>query len=133
MTEGFSKNFLVHFDDCDPGGILFFGNYFKVAHRLFEEFVIHKGISWQEWFGCKTLLVPLKTAQAEYISPLWAGNNYNGSVKITKLGETSITVEVTLSDLQGQPCSKIQTVHVFVDATTQKKTLIPEAIRTRLS
>ncbi|MCB0407664.1 MAG: acyl-CoA thioesterase [Bdellovibrionales bacterium] len=128
----FEKQVQIYFDDCDPAGIVLFANYFKIAHRLIEDFIRSKDIDWSEWFHAKNYGVPLVHAEADYKKPLLQGNTYKGTVDTASMSESSVTFATQLFTHEGQLCTQIQTVHVFIDASTLKKISIPSAIRQKL-
>lgn len=129
----FQSQFSIHFDECDPAGIVFFGHQFRFAHRLVEGYVQDAGISWNEWFESKEFGVPLVHAEADYRAPLFGGQSYLGRVQIKNIGESSVTFLSKIETLDGKPCSSLTTVHVFIDLKTQKKISIPKNIRDILS
>lgn len=128
----FKKKWHIHFDECDPAGIVFFANYFKLAHRSIEEFIMQNGISWQSWFQSPDFGVPLIHAESDYKRPMLQGNSYQAVVKLTKLGESSVQFETTFQTLQQETCAVIKTVHVFVDTKNLNKISIPQVIRQKL-
>jgi len=128
----FERQVQIYFDDCDPAGIVLFANYFKIAHRLIEDFIRSKNIEWSEWFHAKNHGVPLVHAEADYKRPLIQGHTYKGLVKIAILSDSSVTFSTELLTQEGQLCTQIQTVHVFIDSTSLKKMSIPPSIRQKL-
>lgn len=128
----FKKQFQVHFDECDPAGIVFFGNYFKLAHRGIEDFIVDSGITWKDWFQSKDFGVPLIHADADYKIPMFQGESYVANIDVTKIGESSISFETVFETLSGDVCSVVRTVHVFIDSKSMKKRPIPEDFRSKL-
>ena len=133
MPTPFEQKFFAAFDDSDPGGIVFFGNYYRIAHRLFEQFLLQLGLSWSDWFSGQEILIPLVHSEADYKQPLHAGRTYLGKVWVETLGQTSITIGYQFLTEDGEKdCASLKTVHVFVDRKTMKKIEIPQAFRRRL-
>lgn len=118
----------VAFDDCDPAGILFFANFFKLAHRAIEEFVISRGITWSEWFQNAAWAVPIKSAQSDYKRPLFAGRNYTLTVELVATRETSIQFQFQVLDEAQNLCIEGSTVHVFIDKVSGSKRPIPASV-----
>lgn len=133
MQTPFSTQIFVGFDSTDMGGIVFFGNYYYLAHRVLEQFIISRGITWEQWFGNPTQwLVPLRHSEADYLRPIYPGRNYQARAKVIKLGDSSVTFEVELGD-PSSPCAQVRTTHVFISPATKKKIPIPSIIRSALS
>lgn len=122
----------IPFDTCDPGGIVFFGNYFHLAHRAFEDFLLSRDIPWKDWFASKEWAVPLRHAEADYLKPLFGGQTYAFEVELLRMGESSLQIQVSFFDAQGQTCSRIRTTHVFVGLPQMTKRPIPEPLRSKL-
>lgn len=120
---------LVHFDDADPGGIVFFANYLKLAHRALEEALPKAGIPWEKWFGTKDYGVPLRHIEADYQKPIRPGTFIEVEQTLTKLGTSSVTFESLMKDDQGNLCAKVTHTHVFVDMKNKTSIQIPGEIR----
>ena len=120
---------MVHFDDADPGGIVFFANYLKLAHRALEYALPKAGIPWEKWFRPESYGVPLRHVEADYRKPVRPGSYVDVEQKITRLGNTSVTFESELKNDQGELCAVITHTHVFVDMKTKNSINIPEDIR----
>ena len=134
MASHFEQKFFASFDDGDPGGIVFFGNYYRIAHRLFESFVVSTGLDWSDWFSGEELLIPLVHSEADYKQPLYAGKTYLGRVKVEKLGASSVSFAFEfLTEDGSKTCAAFKTVHVFVDKAKMQKTEIPDKFKQALS
>ncbi len=128
----FEKPFHAHFDECDPAGIIFFGNHFKLAHRAIEGFVMNAGIAWKDWFESENFGVPLVHAEADYKSPMRQGHKFLARVRIARLGDSSVEFETIFEKANGDTCSVVKTVHVFINTSSMKKQSIPKDIREKL-
>lgn len=120
---------MVHFDDADPGRIVFFANYLKLAHRALEIALPQAGIPWEKWFATRDYGVPLRHIEADYRKPIHPGTFIDVEQKVMKLGNTSVTFESQLKNDQGDVCAVITHTHVFVDMKTKSSINIPEDIR----
>lgn len=128
----YQQNITIFFDDCDPGGIVFYGNYYRLTHRVFEDFVRSLEIPWKDWFNNPKWAVPLRKSQAEYLKPLWAGQTYAVHVALLKIGESSVTVEFKILDHDKNLCSRVETTHVFIDPKKGRKIKIPAELKKKL-
>lgn len=125
--------FTVPFDECDGEGIVFFGNYFRLAHRALEQYLPLIGIPWGEWFKHPEYGVPLRHVEADYMKPLRAGDTYSVAISVVEIGESSVHFQYDFADPSGNPLSRVKTSHVFVTrAGSMKKLAIPEKVRSRL-
>lgn len=125
--------FTVAFDEADGEGIVFFGNYFRLAHRALEVFLPSIQIPWPDWFKNAEWAAPLRHVEADYLMPLRPGEMFEVSVKVSEVGESSVSFSYEFHSPLGQPIAKIKTTHVFIDRKTMRKRPIPAAFRERLT
>lgn len=124
--------FTVPFDEADGEGIVFFGNYFRLAHRALEQFLPSIGIPWAEWFKNPDWGVPLRHVEADYLRPLRPGDQFEAKIVVSELGESSVHFGYEFLDLAGKPLARLTTSHVFVTRQGMKKTPVPSNVRARL-
>ncbi len=126
--------FQVPFDESDGEGIVFFGNYFRLAHRALEQWLPTIGIPWDEWFKNKDWGVPLRHVEADYLRPLRPGDYFEAKILVVNIGESSIHFAYEFVDKKGEVLAKLKTSHVFVSRAAQemKKLKIPDDVRSRL-
>lgn len=121
----------IAFDDADGEGIVFFGNYFRLAHRALEQYIPQIGIPWKTWFKNDSWGVPLRKVECEYLSPLKPGQQFHAAIRVENLGENSLTFSYEFI-FEGKAVAQLKTVHVFLDRKTLTKMAIPEDIRMKL-
>ena len=127
----YTSEIKINFHHADPAGIMYFANIFTFAHVIFEEFIQAAGFTWADWFQKPKLIVPIRHTQCNYLSPLYAGQTYEVSVRVSALKETSFTVEYVFS--KDSKChANVTMTHVYVDPNDGKKATIPTADRERL-
>ena len=115
----------------DPGGILFFGQVFPLAHEAFERFVLEKlGCSWSQWFQNEQWIVPIRHAAANYLKPLKSGETCSIEIDIKQITRSSFSMGYQF--FQPQLCCEATTVHVFCDRSSEAKIPIPEEILSAL-
>jgi YbgC/YbaW family acyl-CoA thioester hydrolase len=120
----------IYFYDCDPAGILFYANIFKIAHKCYEEFL--SDISdVRNFFFDDSVLLPIIHSEADYFNPLSAGEDIVINVFASVVKESSF--ELTYKLLRGgETCIIAKTVHVAVDKKSFAKTKLPEELKTKL-
>lgn len=124
--------FSVAFDEADGEGIVFFGNYFRLAHRALEAHLPRLGVTWTEWFKNPDFGVPLRHVEADYMKPLRPGEDYLVDVAVAEMGESSVHFAYEFRSLNGEVLARLKTSHVFVSRLEMKKITIPTSIRERL-
>lgn len=129
MSAIWQKDFLVGFDECDSAGVVFYGNYARLSHRLIEQYLIDLGLRWKDWFQSPEWLVPIRHLEVDYQRPLHVGVNARGQVMIEKLGDTSVKFLTRFMDAEGRVAAEVRSVHVFVNPETMDKRAIPDIIK----
>lgn len=124
--------FTVAFDEADGEGIVFFGNYFRLAHRALESYFPEIGIPWSEWFKNDEFGVPLRHAEAEYVKPLRPGQTFEAKIEVLHLGESSVQFSYEFLGSEGESLARLKTSHVFISRKNKQKQAIPETLRLRL-
>lgn len=129
----FETTIKVYFDECDSAGVVFFANYYRIAHRCLEDYLKEMRIPWTFWFANPDWIVPLRKSQAEYLQPLFAGQSYNVTIAMSRMGESSITFAFEILTEENEVCARLETTHVFVDKKKKRKIKIPQTLRTKLA
>ena len=123
--------FRVHFDETDPGGVLFFGRLFFHAHRAYENFLRHRGLPlgrvMKEW----KLALPIRKAEAEFFRPLHLDQCVVVEVTPARLGHTAFELDHRFI-AEGTLVAQARTVHVAV-GENGRPIPIPTALRRALT
>ena len=121
----------IHFHECDPAGIVYFGHVFTFCHEAYEELMRQGGQAIQTLLT-SPCVYPLRHVEADYSSPMRLGELVTISITLGKISERSFRVEFTLASEQGALLAKVAHVHVAVDKATMRPVAIPEALRALL-
>lgn len=123
----------VGFGDCDPAQIAYSGRILDFALEAIDAF-------WEArldgcgWFGMTVdhgIGTPFVRMECDFFAPVTPRHSLLCEVAPVALGQTSITFEVTGSQL-GRPCFRARMVNVFIEAAEFRKTPIPDWIREKL-
>lgn len=125
--------FTVAFDEADQEGIVFFGNYFRLAHRALEQWLQDRGIAWPQWFKNPEFGVPLRHVEADYLRPLRPGDSFDVQIRVAEMGDSSVHFEYEFTGLDGALLARLKTSHVFASRAGMKKIPVPEFVRQRLT
>lgn len=121
--------FTVAFDESDSEGIVFFGNYFRLAHRALERWLTEREIPWAQWFKNPEFGVPLRHVEADYLRPLRPGESFDATIQVDEIGDSSVHFSYEFTSPEGTPLARLKTSHVFVTRGEMKKMKIPDLIR----
>jgi acyl-CoA thioester hydrolase len=72
-------------------------------------------------------------SSCQFHAPLTYPDELVGGLRVTKLGNTSVTYEVTVAKAGEPDAATASLTHVFVDRETRRPTPIPDPIRTALA
>jgi 4-hydroxybenzoyl-CoA thioesterase len=132
----FCRPVVVRFEEADARGILFYGRIQALAHHLFEDFVVAEIVPrWEDWFQSDRVMTPIKHAEATFHRPMVPGRQYDGEVRVSKVGGSSFEITTRFVDRAApEPvlCAETRVVKVFTDPVGMRKMPIPSAIRARL-
>lgn len=131
MKSPFIFHCLIPFHLADPAGILFFGNAFTLFHQAYEHFVMNQlDYSWPQWFQSQEWIIPICHAEAQYLKPLYAGQECEIKITVHSISHSSFVLNSSIyqPDLN---CS-LKTVHVLCDRNTKKKIPIPQELKSKL-
>ena len=124
--------YFVHFDQCDPAGILFFGESFSLAHRSIEKFIETSGIGWDNWFNNELTAFPIRNASCDYFQPVSGGTEIDISIEITDLSKSTVCFGA-VAEQSGYKKFRVQSVHTAIDKMSRTKADIPPEIFLKLS
>ena len=121
----------IHFHECDPAGIVYFGHVFTFCHEGYEELLRREGHPVEALLG-SPCVYPLRHVEADYSSPMRLGDLVTIGIALGKISERSFRVEFTLTSEQGALIAKVAHVHVAVERATMRPVAIPEGLKALL-
>lgn len=130
----FSCKRVIHLQDTDATGMLYFAQQLRLALEVFEDFLHERGQPLHSLISEKEYLMPIVHAEADYFSPLLVGDALTIELTIEKLGTSSFTLGYRyVDDNEGKEKGKALIVHVTTSKKTWKSIPIPEELRECLS
>lgn len=86
----FSVERLIRFGHCDPAGIAYFPAYFTLLDGVVEDFCAALGFSWPELLRQRDVSTPTAHIACDFARPSRHGDRLLFSVRIVRLGRTSL-------------------------------------------
>lgn len=126
----FSIKHKINFSETDPGGILFFAEFFKIAHIAYERFFESLNLD-RNYFLDEKYILPIVHSEADYLSPVKFGDELECEVTVGELGTSSFELNYLLKNKTNN-AAKISTKHVAVLKQEFVKTELPNQLRERL-
>ena len=87
--------------DTDAAGILFFANYFKLAHEAYESFMDSIDFGLNYIINQSDILILIAHAESDYKSSLRLSDEYELSISVEKLGKTSFVLAYEFTNGKG--------------------------------
>ena len=126
-----SKNY-IKLPDTDAAGILFFANYIKLAHDVYEAFMAEVGFSLKYIINDAEFFLLIAHTEADYKIPLKLGENYSVNLKVEKIGRTSFVLKYDFFNSNDELSAIIKTTHVTVDKNSNQPDHIFEKLKSKL-
>ena len=118
----------VRLYDTDGAGLLFFGNHFRIAHSVYEEYLESQGIAIGEVIRNKEYLVPLVRAEADYTEPMGVSDRLTVQMSCENVSEHSFILSFRFLKDGVLDVARVRTVHVCTDGTARTKRPLPERL-----
>jgi YbgC/YbaW family acyl-CoA thioester hydrolase len=129
----YSQKMKVRMYDTDSAQILFFGNQFRFINDVFEDFLDSLGFGIKGFFTGDWGLVFVH-AESDYLKPSRVGDEITISLGISKIGNTSFSVDYTITrDSDKAIVGTSKSTHVTVARKTMEKCELPNDLKERLS
>ncbi|MEW6411461.1 MAG: thioesterase family protein [Candidatus Zixiibacteriota bacterium] len=126
-------DFIVRLPDTDAAGILFYGNYFRLAHEAYEALMGALGYGLKYIIDESEILLLIAHSEADYRQSLCLDDEYSVDIRVEKLGDKSFTLAYNFVRKDGQVCATLRTVHVALHKGSQKTVSLPEELRIKLA
>lgn len=126
------SDYKIKFNQCDPGGILYFAELFIMAHWIYEE-MIQESVPESNYFNHPQIAIPLIHAEADYSIPLKLHQDVTLKLSVDEIRTTSFQLVTEFYHKSDNLCARVKTVHVCVNKKGFSKTDIPEDLKGALS
>ena len=124
----FSVKKRINFYDCDPAGIFFFARVYELCHSVYEEMIQSFNMKEDYWTN-EIFIVPILKSEASYHKPIKYGEMITVQIYVNNLRASSFELNYEIRNDKNEVCTKVKTVHIFVDKKSWKKTEIAEDVK----
>src|SRR5688572_14705304 len=116
--------------DCDPAGIVYFGNFFRLVEQAEEELYLQARVHRQALLDACSVWMPRVEAHANFVSPIRNGRAIRIRLDPQFQGEKTVRFDFeVVDDEAGTSLATGFMTAVCVDRATFKSRSIPEEIR----
>jgi len=123
----------VYWADCDPAGVVYFGNFFRLIGQAEEELYLRALVNREKLFEGLGVWMPRVEVHANFVSPLRSGRLIRVRLDPRFKGEKTVRIEFEVLDDEttAQFATGYITI-VCVDRATFRPRPIPDEIRQAL-
>lgn len=127
----YTREIQIEFNHCDPAGIVFYPRYFEMTNSVVENFFADVvGRSFAAMHRGANNGVPTVSLTAEFVAPSRLGDKVLFSLKVEKLGRSSVSVKIE-GHMGAELRLRVALVLVWIEG--MKSAAWPEAMRARLA
>lgn len=120
----------TYWADCDPAGIVYFGNFFRLFEQVEEELYLRAASPRQALLDAHSVWMPRVEVHVNFVAPIRNGRAIRVRIDPQFKGEKTVRYELeALDDHTGERLASGYMTVVCVDRATFKATPIPAAIR----
>ncbi len=122
----------VRLPQTDAAGVMFFGEYFTVAHDAYQAFMSHIGLPLVSFLNEHDFLPLIVHAESDYKRAMFTDDEIVVEVSITRLGKGSFDLTYSIGGPGQAAAAIVKTVHATVDKATHKPIALPEILKSKL-
>lgn len=131
MSNNFSAQYRVYYEDTDAQGVVYYANYLKFAERARTDFLCYLNISQTDLRQKEKLLFVVRKCEVEYILPGRLDDLLEVEVEVKNISTTSMLLRQTFKKDQ-QILALLEIQIVCVDSETIRPKKIPESLKALL-
>ncbi len=128
----FTHKLTAQVHDTDAAGVIYFANFYRMAHTTYEAFMESLGYSIRYFLDEAPCLPLIVHSQADYKKPIRTGDKLKIELKVEKVGTSSYGLAYQIKDHNDELVADLKTVHVAVSKRTNGKMPLPEDFKKKL-
>ena len=129
----YTRTFPILIHHVDAAGIVFFANYFILAHDVYESFLAAIGHSIPKAIAEGEYIIPIAHCEGDYHRPIRHGEQITAHLTVIELRSASFTIRTDLTGPDQVVRATITTRHVCVSSATMKPMALPAALHDALA
>lgn len=123
----------IRFAYCDPAGIVFYPRYFEIFNTIVEDWCEQGlGSSFKEMHMQFGYGLPTAHVECSFLKPSELGETLQAQLEVSKIGNTSLHVEIALLGPESIPRVNAKMVLVLANLKTRKAVSLPEQLRLKM-
>lgn len=123
----------IRFAHCDQAGIVFYPRYFEFFNSVVEDWCEDSlDCSFRTMHSQYGYGLPLVHVDCTFSKPAELGETLQAQLSVSKLGNTSVHVDINLSGADDGLRVSANMVLVLMDLNTRKAIALPESLRQKM-
>jgi 1,4-dihydroxy-2-naphthoyl-CoA hydrolase len=118
--------------DTDAAGIVFFGNYLRIAHDAYQTYLEANGISFARALAERKILIPIVHAEVDYMQPSVVGERLAIDLTCSKISTHSFVLKYQVMRADGTVIATASTAHVMIELAGHQKIELPLPLKQAL-
>ncbi|NEQ37331.1 MAG: acyl-CoA thioesterase [Okeania sp. SIO3I5] len=122
---------IVHFQDTDAAGVVYFANVLAICHEAYEKSLIEFGINLKVFFTNQEVAIPIIHADVDFRRPMFCGDELTIELIPKSWGddEFEIYYQVFLKEMGEKWVARANTKHVCINPQTRSRQKLSDEIR----
>jgi YbgC/YbaW family acyl-CoA thioester hydrolase len=121
----------VKLHHIDAAGMMFFAQFFYLAHDGYEAFLAEISFDLRRVLQ-EDFLIPLAHAEADYKLPVKIGDELTFEIRVDRIGETSFTLSYRVVNQKGEAVAALKTIHTTLSKSTRQPIPLPPELKEAL-
>lgn len=129
----FTREKTLHFQHCDPAGIIFYPQYFVLLHEVTEDwFTLALATPYGDYVRTQRLGVPAVKASADFLAQAWLGDTLRFELQCARMGTSSLAMNFEVWRAETL-CARGETTLVQISLDTRRAVAFAADLRQRIS
>ncbi len=122
---------IVHFQDTDAAGVVYFANILPICHEAYEASLGEFGINLKVFFSNQEVAIPIIHANVDFRRPMFCGDELTIELIPKSWGddEFEISYQVFLKEVEEKWVARANTKHVCIHPQSRSRQKLSDQIK----
>jgi len=122
---------IVHFQDTDAAGVVYFANVLAICHEAYEKSLIEFGMNLKVFFTNQEIAIPIIHADVDFRRPMFCGDELTIELIPKSWGddEFEISYQVFLKEVGEKWVARANTKHVCIHPQTRSRQKLSDEMK----
>lgn len=124
---------VIHFQDTDAAGVVFFANILTICHEAYEAILRQQGIDLKSFFQDPEYALPIVHAEVSFYQPVFCGEVLRVTVQPEQLGTDKFKLVYYLdrgiTETGTERVAQGLTVHLCISPQSRQRQALPRVLQ----